>query len=1488
MSETSPVTEAIPPVAKPSSPGSRRLFVMLGVLAGLCAVYYFAVPSQSPVVREHQFPKPVPISEQKSFMVRGRDVPVTQRVELRFEVRVHKQETLTLNGYGLQAKTVDPPLKKLDPYEEVDKPWGRFTYRVNGREWPYPANAHKRDDFPNEGATKYLPSIWLIPQGIELKKTSGGGSVHGAVDPLLNAYSITISNSGLVPQTIEFTLSVPMSDPQLDPPDGSPGEGTTAKPTNDRKKLWPWFAMRGLAVKENSDDISFRDTHAGDEHLEKLRERPSIAQLDLVGSRVTPEGLAALESFPDLFQLNMPAACEDSSLAAIGNCRKLRYLRLDGTRVTDEGLKHLARLPGLESIHLRNTRITSQGARHLSDIPTLRRIDLGYTDVDSDALPLLATLPNLESLSLIGTRITSSNFDRFAEMPSLRFLEIVANQIDTKGLAQFASTRLRVIPECGILASSLSKQSLGLIQYGRSTPQRAETLVDYATRTFQTVGTPTAEQSFEPVVAVPTYKQLHPLGTEPECQAAKPWAKGQLCQQLLVQSTLLAARHELGIQTIDQDLSASFAARDESDVAEEADERAEDSRGVVDDPLLFVPLVDGFGRAQITAIQMSSRGHGLRWEHFFDVDPDRMVVGLSEKYEELSRSTFPKLLKYAGPLLKAPAAGGTGGVPREIGRLLDSGSEIAVFIGLSRLHELIESEGESFDRLAALARGYADLGKGIETGIVTKHKLYKARALLYAQRLVRLHPDRPAHWHRAYVRAFCGLRNEALQDIQRAKSQASTPSADEKVPRSDGEPPTWAPVIEAYCRHDTALLDTLSKKRPTQRLASFCHLLTLFSCMDSLRIQESLERSLKHSPQSFRSIEDALSIAGYGVSRRMASLHIASFHESIDKYLSSIPDAPAALDEVIRAGRNVMSIGEEFAWRRQLVDELRRSGGKTDALPLCALGDIVDQQTVTLAWRLLSEQAIFLGAPTAGLHEAMAPYFKGHPLERLPLLYDLDQVVVRRNCEEFEDVVRAHGHDHSFLFILCELNAAHNTHAQAGLLSNMHVSQDPVEWDLLLQAKFGNSVTWDPLSAIAELKRLGPENPLALCALVEECTASLSYRIFLNHEFPDWLRFSEEEAARWRETYADNYHLMWALSLYYKETDQPEAGADCLRKCWERTRTPSVALQLGDLYARLERIDDQIEVYEEAIDSGENTLEIAAIQGRLALLYLKKGEKIRAKDLAMSAVESYSGNALTTAAEICDETGDRELANKLYRAFSERYYGHETAWYFWCVANNHKDRQPAEHAIRSHLSDVGMNLPEDKAGEYSIALQMMGDPKMARELLAGSLQKRKPNPYDVLMDILLTYEIDGQIAARQKLVAFTTKAQQGKIDVKSRFDMLQVLEYWRKPLFEKQPNLAVDQILEGLRNDPPGDGEMTNLSYFHGRFLDLTGRTADARVWMEIAAASPYKKKWCSTLAIDWLRKKGHAVPPRRTDEKDAVPLEPLLLKLGKTAKVKS
>jgi hypothetical protein len=91
----------------------------------------------------------------------------------------------------------------------------------------------------------------------------------------------------------------------------------------------------------------------------------------------------------------------DGLLAEVSRVETLTALGLSGCKaVTDEGVRHLARLPALQHLDLSGTSITDAGLQVLRDLPGLRTLSLGWTRVTEEGIGALAPCHELERVNL--------------------------------------------------------------------------------------------------------------------------------------------------------------------------------------------------------------------------------------------------------------------------------------------------------------------------------------------------------------------------------------------------------------------------------------------------------------------------------------------------------------------------------------------------------------------------------------------------------------------------------------------------------------------------------------------------------------------------------------------------------------------------------------------------------------------------------------------------------------------------------------------------------------------------------------------------------------------------------------------------------------------------------------------------------------------------------------------------------------------------------
>ena len=123
-------------------------------------------------------------------------------------------------------------------------------------------------------------------------------------------------------------------------------------------------------------------------------------------------------------------------------------VQLLDTPATNEDLKHLAVLPGVERIWLARTKVTDEGMPLLKVCPKLKFLGLDGTPITDEGIAHLTAFPDLESLSLSGTKITDAGLEHLARLPRLKELWLRNTAITDAGYQKLQAA----LPDCEIQA----------------------------------------------------------------------------------------------------------------------------------------------------------------------------------------------------------------------------------------------------------------------------------------------------------------------------------------------------------------------------------------------------------------------------------------------------------------------------------------------------------------------------------------------------------------------------------------------------------------------------------------------------------------------------------------------------------------------------------------------------------------------------------------------------------------------------------------------------------------------------------------------------------------------------------------------------------------------------------------------------------------------------------------------------------------------------
>jgi hypothetical protein len=146
--------------------------------------------------------------------------------------------------------------------------------------------------------------------------------------------------------------------------------------------------------------------------LEHLQSFPDLETLRCIDARVDDAFVKQLDKFPRLRVLGFfNAPVTDAGLSMLASSKvggELRQLLLGRTKITDLGLKSIAKLPRLYLLELSGTKVTDTGINELAQLTPLKVLRFRGTAVSDKGIAQLGQLGKLMLLSVGGSRVTLS------------------------------------------------------------------------------------------------------------------------------------------------------------------------------------------------------------------------------------------------------------------------------------------------------------------------------------------------------------------------------------------------------------------------------------------------------------------------------------------------------------------------------------------------------------------------------------------------------------------------------------------------------------------------------------------------------------------------------------------------------------------------------------------------------------------------------------------------------------------------------------------------------------------------------------------------------------------------------------------------------------------------------------------------------------------------------------------------------------------------
>lgn len=190
---------------------------------------------------------------------------------------------------------------------------------------------------------------------------------------------------------------------------------------------------------------------------------------NLMGEPIDNAMMALLGDLPYLEQLILnDTGLRDEHLAPLAGLVRLNSLSLGRNALTGEGLRHLSRLRGLETLALRgNPDLGDQGLEVIGRLSRLRVLDLALCNVSDAGIARLTGLSRLQHLILADNPVTDEGAQLLANLPSLSRVNLGGTRVTPAGVRALSQAR----PGINIELQSLAEQTAPALDLPSAAPR---------------------------------------------------------------------------------------------------------------------------------------------------------------------------------------------------------------------------------------------------------------------------------------------------------------------------------------------------------------------------------------------------------------------------------------------------------------------------------------------------------------------------------------------------------------------------------------------------------------------------------------------------------------------------------------------------------------------------------------------------------------------------------------------------------------------------------------------------------------------------------------------------------------------------------------------------------------------------------------------------------------------------------------------------------
>lgn len=905
-----------------------------------------------------------------------------------------------------------------------------------------------------------------------------------------------------------------------------------------------------------------------------------------------------------------------------------------------------------------------------------------------------------------------------------------------------------------------------------------------------------------------------PLQAEYKPLAEHPLMPRAEYRELGRQAILLAAREELGYPTRDQTLG----------------ERIDEAKQNVFDAMIESRHGQGLRL-------LVRRGDETVYDHEVEdaIGPVFDIQRLAQKLEPLTRGELADALADAlddtGIERRPNRVVESAAAPAEAEILLSRMDHISQFHALRLLHQAVRETGESPELTGAIARGYANLAMLDVTTMDARSVAYRARAMLYAERLRSRAPRAPeTAWTLAYVYALAGYPTIALDSLEAADGAADAADA-----------PRWLEVIVAGCHHNFTDLAAVAYDRRDER-AELAAVLLMRSAVTSgskvLAIETGNE-CLRTAPGCLWIADAVDDAAGVSLRHRTSLIGPGLHGRVLSTALPEILDLPASIATGLVDSTRGKSDLEEADVQVSVnpVAFAQISGRLHDA----AAGDNQEPSWGVLAGDIQAWTTLHL-------------YRRGHFL-RFSLDWDAADFVAAMEPAFADDrwapVLRTLG-----VTPTNRVEPYAELVAEFELLDANYLSSAGWFWEVPRGVRLKNTTAGAACSVVSgargateleyalKLRNNNAETRVRHARWMFDCSKHAPLRIaVLIRDDP---QTTDEQVAQWTEEYGDHPVVALALGQRAERRDQHEEAIRHFETYLSRSPDAGRFIELAGIYYRLG--DDRwLETLEEILDHEDYALDHARAAVTIAATLLQEGEYDAAATWASRGAESGAAWAMTMDCECRAAQGMLKETVKLAELNSKRYDNPD--WYAWCVLTGEGDLEAAWKWKKDYRARRGGFSARDAEFAETLHLWAQGKEQECLEMLVARAEKNDSH-WDPIAIAMLA-ERFGDEALRDKWLAKAAARVESTTD--NPYPRLAVLlqSAVKTGSLDKD---AIPKIVEDLGLDV---GWEPPVNFFAGMYCENRGDNEAAIEYWKTCVRHRTRDHWVRLMAAIELRKAG-------------------------------